>query len=130
MSFSVPMLGKGISPAKAWVVLNPSTIFDCFRGGILESAVLSQCGGSFVSSTLQPGSIIGIAIIKSRFPIVESLCVDPVQWRIEQILSKSIDLCSRHFEGKRCNAKIAKYHHPVAAPTFTRVEKQSKSRDV
>ena len=63
----------------------------------------------------------------SGLPVLESACSDPTQWRIEKISSNATNVCRGRFEGQRCNAKIARYRRAVAAPTFTGIEKHSKT---
>ena len=87
--------------------------FDCSR--------LAELGTP--RSAMPAGGIL----ISLAFPILESAYADPSQWKIEQISLESIDMYRRRFGGKRCNAKIVKYRHAIIAPTFTKIEKHSKS---
>ena len=68
---------------------------------------------------------------KIGFPIIESSCANLMSWRIERIFASSLDLCRGHStSGVKCNAKIAKYWHVVAAPTFNgNVQRLRKSRE-
>ena len=66
-------------------------------------------------------------ITRTGFLVLESPCLDPTQWRIERIASKSSKTCHDRFGGKRCNVKIAKYQHSIAAPTFLGIEKSKSS---
>ena len=51
-------------------------------------------------------------------------------WRIERISPTSSVLCSGHSaNGLKCDAKIAKYRRPVAAPTFNGIQRLRKSRE-
>ena len=47
-------------------------------------------------------------------------------FRIERVSSNSFETCHGCFNGKRCNAKIAKYQHSIVAPTFLKIEKEFK----
>ena len=68
-------------------------------------------------------------ITYSGLPILESPCSDPSQWRIERVSSDSSVTCWSQFDGKRCNAKIAKYRRSITAPTFLGIERHSKSKE-
>ena len=70
------------------------------------------------------------ALTASGLPVLESACLDPTQWRIERISSDVVDVCQGRFEGRRCNAKIARYRRAIAAPTFTSIEKHSKTAEL
>ena len=104
MNFSIPMLGKGMALAQAWGMVNPSIDLGRSIRAILGSMVSSQSWGSMLTNTPQSVSPAGIAITSTGLLIVKLPCLDPLQWRIEQILSESCDLCSGRFESKRCNA--------------------------
>ena len=68
-------------------------------------------------------------ITRSGLPILESPCSDPSQWHIERVPSDSSVTCWGRFDGKRCNAKIAKYRCSIAAPTFLGIERHLKSKE-
>ena len=70
-----------------------------------------------------------IALTKSGLPIVESSCADPSEWHIERIFVDSKEHCKDRTDVKRCGAKIAQYQRAMAAPTFTEIERQSKTKD-
>ena len=128
VNFSIPTLEKGMSPIQMRGIENPSICLGCSINANPRSMVSFQCHGLMLIDILQSGSSAGIAITKARLSLVELLFLDPIKWQVEQILSKSSNLCSGCFKGKRCNAKTTKYHCHIVAPRFTRVEKQSKSR--
>ena len=67
-------------------------------------------------------------ISRTGLPIQESPCFDLTQWRIERVPDESSETCHGRIDGKRCNAKIAKYRRAVAAPTFLGIERHSKSK--
>ena len=70
-----------------------------------------------------------LVLTASGHPVLESACSDPTQWQIERISSNAADVCRGRFEERRCNAKIARYRRAVAAPTFTGIEKHSKTAE-
>ena len=74
-------------------------------------------------STLWSPLNAAIAITNIGLPIIKSPCLNPLQWQIEQILLESFDLCTKKFESKRGNVKIAKYHQPIVASMLTGVKK-------
>jgi hypothetical protein len=49
------------------------------------------------------------ALTKSGLLVRESLCSNPMAWRIERINPSAPDLCRGQFGGKRCGYRIAKY---------------------
>ena len=55
--------------------------------------------------------------------------MDPLQWRIERVPSDSSVTCWGRFDGKRCNAKIAKYRRSIATPTFLGFKRHSKLKE-
>ena len=55
--------------------------------------------------------------------------MDPTDWHIERIKMDSLEYCCGRSDGKKCGAKIARYRRAVAAPTFTGIERESKSKD-
>ena len=129
INYLVPKVGKGISPS---------------QGRLLGRSLHSQGQGlSFVKSSNpstvslfsnSAGSHHSLAcdsqvITRSGLPILESPCSDPLQWRIERVPSDSFVTCWGRFDGKRCNAKIAKYRRSIAAPTFLGIERHSKSKE-
>ena len=112
VNYSIPKLSKTASP------------FQC------RSALSGRRGpgGSGVAhgSTLEEQ----LTQAKCGSPIIESSCADSMAWRIERISPTSSVLCSGHSaNGLKCNAKIAKYRHPVAAPTFNGIQHLRKSRE-
>ena len=70
-----------------------------------------------------------LALTKNGLQISESPCADPTDWHIERIEMNSLEYCCGQSDGKKCSAKIARYRRAVAAPTFTRIERESKSKD-
>ena len=107
VNFSIPMLGKGMSPAQARGMGNAFVISSSRAlPGSLDS---SQCQDSILSNTTRSASPARSALTSSGLPLVELPCLDPTQlWRIEWILSNASDLCSVQSEGKRCNCKNCK----------------------
>ena len=67
--------------------------------------------------------------LSTGLPIQESPCSDLTQWRIQRVSLGSSETCRGRIDGRRCNAKIAKYRRAVAAPIFLGIERHSKSRD-
>jgi hypothetical protein len=65
------------------------------------------------------------ALTKSGLPIRESLCSNPMAWRIERINPSTPNLCRGQFGGKRCGYRIAKYKRSTAAPTFTGIQRKN-----
>ena len=129
INYSVPRVGKGISPS---------------QGRLFGRSLRSQTQGlssvkSSNPSTVSPfsnsmGSRHSLAsdsqvITRSGLPILETPCSDLSQWRIERVPSDSFVTCWDRFDGKRCNAKIAKYRRSIAAPTFLGIERHSKSNE-
>ena len=99
--FSIPMLRKDMFLAQARGLVNPSIHLGCLASAIPWSTLSSQCWSSIMTSTPRSSSVVGIAVISARLPIVKLPCLDSLQWRLEQISSKSSNLCSKQFEGKR-----------------------------
>ena len=115
VNFSVPKLSKRASPGQCHAALKSSVV-----------ASSQDFARSTVSSTSRPS----IVRTKNGHAIVESPCTNLMDWRIERISPSSLELCRGHSaNGSNCNAKIAKYRRAVAAPTFTSIQRQGKSRD-
>ena len=89
----------------------------------------SISGKSRRSSVAQYPSDHPPVLTASGLPVLESACSDPTQWRIERISFNASDVCRGRFEGRRCNAKIARYRQAVATPTFTSIEKHSRTAE-
>ena len=115
VNFSVPKLSKRASPGQCHVALKSL--------GVASSQDFAR---STVSSTSRPS----LVRTKNGHAIVESLCTNLMDWRIECISPFSLELCRGHStNGSNCNGKIAKYRRIVAAPTFTGIQQRGKSRD-
>ena len=129
INYSVPRVGKEISPS---------------QGRLLGRSLRSQGQGLSSVKSSNPSTVSPFSnstglhhslacdsqvITRSRLPILESPCLDPLQWRIERVPSNSSITCWGRFDGKRCNAKITKYRHSIAAPTFLGIEKHSKLKE-
>lgn len=79
------------------------------------------------SDTMPP---VVAVVTRNNLPIRESPCTNPLEWRIERISPQCKDQCRGYNgDGKRCNARIAKYRRPTAAPTFTGIQRKFKSND-
>jgi hypothetical protein len=95
VKFTLPKVSRNVTP-----------------GQVRRHRCLSESDGD----TLPP-----IAFTKSGIVVSESQC-DPMAWRLERINPSSKVTCRGHHNGKRCSAKIAKYHRAIVAPTFTSIE--------
>ena len=71
-----------------------------------------------------------LVLTKNGLQISESPCADPTDWHIERIEMDSLEHCRGQSDGKKCGAKIARYRRAVVAPTFTGMERESKSKDL
>ena len=111
VNYSIPKLSKTTSPFQCRNALSRPTGprgFGIAHGSTSQEQVRTKCG----------------------LPIIESLSLDSMAWRIEHILPSSSILCSGHSaNGMKCNAKIAKYRRAVAAPTFNGIQRLQKSRE-
>ena len=115
VNFTLPKLGRGMSPSQSRSLRSPSPI-----AGMPPSHVAS-------SIDKQPPSQVPLTIL--GLPIVESSCINPMGWRIERISGSATDLCKGYtVDGKRCNARMAKYKKATPAPTFTGIQKVFRSR--
>jgi hypothetical protein len=77
---------------------------------------------------ISTGLPVHVAFTLSGLPVFESECANPSAWRIERIHGSSLCLCKGQLSNRRCNAKIAKYKRPTAAPTFTGIQKLFKCK--
>jgi hypothetical protein len=101
VNFTVPKLGRNSTPSQSRR-----------RKGVADSD--------------RDGSIV-IAYSKNAIPVQESIC-NPLAWRIERIGRNEQCRCKGRTNGKPCKSRIAKYNRPVPAPTFTGIERPSKSK--
>jgi hypothetical protein len=59
-----------------------------------------------------------VAYTMGQLPVRESEHVSPI----------SAAKCKGHHNGKCCGAKIAKYHREIPCPTFTGIQRKSRSK--
>ena len=112
VNYSVPKLSKKGSPGQSRIALSVHSNANMGR-----SAKASSSHG-------------GVVRTKTGLPVLESSCANLMSWRIERLSPSSLDLCRGHSaSGVKCNAKIAKYRHAVAAPTFNGIQRLQKSRE-
>ena len=129
INYSVPRVGTGISPSQGRLFGRSLRS----RGHGLSSVKSSNPSTVSLLST-STGSPHSLAfdsqvITRSGLSVLESPCSDPLQWRIERVPFDSTVTCWGRYNGKRCNAKIAKYRRSIAAPTFLGIERHSKSKE-
>ena len=129
INYSVPRVGTGISPSQGRLLGRSLRSWGQGLSSIKSSnpSIVSP----FSSSTVSRHSLAcdSQVITRSGLPVLESPCSGPSQWRIERVPSDSTVTCWGQFDGKRCNAKIAKYRRSIAAPTFLGIERHSKSKE-
>ena len=110
MNYSVSKLSKKGSPSQSRI------------------ALLVPNNANMDRSTKASLSHSGVVRTKTRLPVIELSCPNLMSWRIEHISTSSLDLCRGHSTGGvKCNAKIAKYRHVVAGPTFNGIQRLRKS---
>ena len=129
VNYYIPMVGRRMSPAQAWNVFNASTILGHSLSSVNNSTPLSIFGKLKRTLAVQLAQDHPQALTTSGLPILESACSDPTQWQIERISSNVVNVCCGRFEGRRCNAKIARYRQAFAAPTFMGIEKHSRAAE-
>ena len=115
-----------MSSAQTRNVLSASTILGHSPGSMKSCTPQSIFGKSRRTSDVQLTRDHHQALTASGLLVLESTYLDPTQWQIERISSSGADVCRGRFEGRRCNAKIARYRQTVAAPTFMGIEKHSR----
>ena len=118
-----------MSPAQTRNVISASTVFGQSLYSVRSCTPQSISRKSRRSSAAQFPLDHPPVLTASGLPVLESACLDPTQWRIERISSNAADVCRGRFEGRRCNAKIARYRRAVVAPTFTGIDKHSRTAE-
>ena len=89
-------------------------------------SVASQKSDFFVPRGSESANLVKSS---TGLPSQESPCSDLTQWRIQRVPLGSSETCHGCIDGRRCNAKIAKYQRVVATPTFLGIERHSKSKE-
>ena len=110
VNYCIPMVGRRMSPAQARNVSSASIILGHSPSSVKSYIPQSIFGKSRRTLIVQLARDHPQALTASGLPVLESTCLDPTQWQIERINSDAVDVCRGCFEGRRCNAKIVRYH--------------------
>ena len=110
-------------------MISASTVFSQSPCSVRSCTPHAISGKSRRSSAAQFPLDHSLVLTANGLPVLESACSDPTQWRIERICSDAADVYRGRFEGRRCNAKIARYRRAIAAPTFMGIEKHSRTAE-
>ena len=130
VNFTLLKIGRGISPSQSrsvWIARNH--LNQSPRVG-MPLRTSSPSKKTSRSPRRRGIPLKALALTRSGLPLVESSCVDPSEWHIERIFVDLEEHCRGRTDVKRCGAKIARYRRAVAAPTFTALERQSKTKDL
>ena len=128
VNYSIPNLGKGVSPSQVRAVRRCSHSQAHAQSSVMSSnpSVASEKS----DFSMPQGSESANLVIASRgLPIQESPCSDLTQWCIQRVPLGSSAACRGHIDGKRCNAKIAKYRRAVTALIFLGIERHLNSKE-
>ena len=129
VNYVVPKVGEGVSFSQARRFVRPSSKVGESVSVVRSSNSLLQSKVSTRSMTGTRRTSNGVPVTSSGNPVFESPCSNTAQFRIERIALESSEMCRGRYNGKHCNARIAKYRRAIAAPTFLGIEMQSKSSD-
>ena len=129
VNFTIPKIGRGMSPSQSRSVLIARNHLSQSPRVGKPLRALSPSKKTSRSPRRRGIPMKAFALTKSRLPIVESSYADPSEWHIEQIFVDLEEHCRGRTNVKKCGAKIVRYRHGVAAPTFTGIERQSKTMD-
>ena len=129
MNFTVPKIGRGMSPSQSRSVLIARNHLSHSPRVGKPLRVSSPSKRTSRLPRRRGIPIKALALTKSGLPVVESSCANPFEWHIERIIVDLEEHCRGRNNVKRCGAKIAQYRRAMVAPTFTRIERQSKTKD-
>jgi len=122
INFTIPKIGKGLSPADSKRVSASSTHSILSSTPGKSSSTLYESQHLKKSTTpIWKGTDISV-VTKRGLPISESTYSNPMNWQIERIPHDSLEQCQGHHESKKCTTKIARYRCAIAALTFTGIE--------